>query len=173
MKGVIIQGSSRNDGNTKKIVEQVRDKSGFDLIELSDKNIGPFDYDFANSDDDFLPLMRHIVEHYDLIIFATPVYWYSMSGILKNFFDRITDCLQLEKETGRQLRGKMMAMISCGSDVHLDEAFKTPFKSSADYLGMHYLGDVHTWIKNKEIPKDVEHHIDLFLNKLINSTEMV
>ena len=34
-----------------------------------------------------------IIEKYDTLIFATPVYWYSMSGIMKVFFDRKNDNL--------------------------------------------------------------------------------
>ncbi|MCP4458779.1 MAG: NAD(P)H-dependent oxidoreductase [Cytophagales bacterium] len=37
---------------------------------------------------------------------ATPVYWYSMSGIMKVFLDRIYDVLTIEKELGRKLHGK-------------------------------------------------------------------
>ena len=56
--------------------------------------------------------MKTIISKYDTIIFATPVYWYSMSGILKVFIDRITDLLTIEKELGRKLRGKKMAVVS-------------------------------------------------------------
>ena len=166
MKGIIIQGSSRNDGNTKKIVEFISQRCGFDIIDLSEKDIGAFDYAFSNKDDDFLPLIRDIVNNYDLILFATPVYWYAMSGIMKTFFDRITDCLQLEKETGRKLRGKQCAMVSCSSGPDHDPVFSRPFEASADYLGMHYLGDVHCWIKNDEIPPLVIERLEEFVKLL-------
>ena len=35
------------------------------------------------------------------IIFVTPVYWYAMSGRMKVFFDRWTDLLKIDKDTGR------------------------------------------------------------------------
>ncbi len=50
--------------------------------------------------------MNDIVDKYDVLIFATPVYWYSMSGIMKVFFDRITDLLTIKKDIGRKLKGK-------------------------------------------------------------------
>ncbi|MET0946404.1 MAG: NAD(P)H-dependent oxidoreductase, partial [Flavobacterium sp.] len=127
LKGVIIQGSSRSNGNTNKIVSFVQKKTCFDVIDLKSKQIGGFDYNFENKEDDFLPLMQEIVNNYDTIIFATPVYWYAMSGIMKNFFDRITDCLKIEKEIGKKLRGKAMGMISCGSDSELAKGFEIPF----------------------------------------------
>ncbi len=164
---VIIQASSRSKGNTHKIVKCLLDNADFDFIDLKDYQISHYDYDSKNREDDFIPLMRHIVEKYDAIIFATPVYWYSMSGILKVFFDRITDLLKIEKETGRKLRGKNMAMLSCGSEEHLNEGFEIPFRESADYLGMNYLGEVHTWVFDDLIPKKAKENLMAFL-KIIN-----
>ncbi|WP_291800231.1 flavodoxin family protein [Lutibacter sp.] len=63
-------------------------------MNLYDKKINHFDYDF-NNDDGFLPLMKNVIEKYDTIIFATPIYWYSMSGVLKVFFDRLSDLLHV------------------------------------------------------------------------------
>lgn len=165
-KGVIIQGSSRSNGNTNKIVSFVKEKTEFDIIDLKSKNISRFDYNFKNIDDDFIPLMKGIVDKYDTIIFATPVYWYSMSGIMKTFFDRITDCLKVEKEIGRKLRGKTMGMISCGSDSELKEGFKMPFVESANYLGMHYLGDIHTWMENEMISEPLKKELNTFIEKI-------
>ena len=165
-RGVIIQGSSRSEGNTNIIAKYLQGKTGFDIIDLKSKNISSFDYDFNNQGDDFLPLMKELVENYEVLIFATPVYWYSMSGIMKNFFDRISDCLKIEKDTGRKLRGKSMGMISCGSDSELKEGFEMPFKESANYLGMHYLGSIHTWLENEQISEALQKEINSFSEKL-------
>ena len=101
-----------------------------------------------NQNDDFLDLFTTIIDNYNTIIFATPVYWYSMSGILKVFFDRISDVLRVHKNTGRRLRGKNMAMISTSNHDDLKTGFSMPFVESADYLGMVYLGDIHTYIRD-------------------------
>ena len=98
-----------------------------------------------NQGDDFLPLMRRVISSYDAMILATPVYWYAMSGYLKVFFDRMTDLLHYQKELGRQLRGKSMAVITSANSDNLGEAFWLPFKASAEYLGMKYLGNLHTY----------------------------
>ena len=165
-KGVIIQGSSRSDGNTNIIAKYLQEKTGYDIIDLKSKKISSFDYDFNNHEDDFIPLMKEIVHNYEILIFATPVYWYSMSGIMKNFFDRISDCLKIEKDTGRKLRGKSMGMISCGSDSELKEGFAMPFIESANYLGMHYLGNIHTWLENEMIPEALQKEINTFNEKI-------
>ena len=144
MNKVIILGSSRSDGDTKSVVEKIIEKTAWDIIDLNDYDFGYYDYKHMNKEDDFLDLMRMILSKYDTLIFATPVYWYSMSGILKVFFDRITDLLTIEKDLGRKLRGKNMAVISCSNGNNLGEAFWLPFKESAEYLGMSYLTDMHT-----------------------------
>jgi len=169
-KAVIIQGSARSDGNTTKISNYVRKQGGFDFIDLNEKNIGYFDYEFKNKEDDYIPLMKEIIHQYETLIFATPVYWYAMSGVMKTFFDRLTDLLRIEKETGRKLRGKNMAMISCGSDGKLNECFRMPFIESSNYLGMKYLGDVHAWIENGEIPQKVKIDLRHFINKIKTSS---
>lgn len=165
MKRIIIQGSSRNNGNTSKVVQVLRSHLDCDLIDLCDYKIGQYDYENKTRQDDFLTLMRKIVT-YDVVIFATPVYWYAMSGTMKTFFDRITDCLKIDKETGRKLRGKNMVAISCGSEQVETEGFFIPFKESAAYLGMHYLGHIHTWIEEKAPSNSVLKIIKEFSEKL-------
>ncbi|WP_291723698.1 flavodoxin family protein [Bernardetia sp.] len=171
MKTVIVQGSSRKYGNTNKIVNYLQEKLDCDFIDLKGYSFSGYDYEGRNRNDDFLPLMREIVE-YDLIIFATPVYWYAMSGLMKNFFDRITDCLKIEKETGRKLRGKSMAMVCCGSDkeavLAIQNEFEMPFRASATYLGMSYQGSIFTWIEKDEISEEIKTNMDNFTKKIID-----
>lgn len=162
---IIIQASSRSIGNTNQIIEVFRENYEADVVDISQLNIGFYDYEHRNGKDDFLPTMKRIVE-YDLIIFATPVYWYSMSGSLKTFLDRITECLKTEKDTGRKLRGKNMAVISCGSEETEVEGFFVPFKLTAEYLGMNYLGEVHTWVEGLVPDEKVLRRINEFTEKL-------
>lgn len=144
MRKIIIAGSSRKDGDTENMVNELAQQSNWDLIDLNDYNFGYFDYEHQNRDDDFIPLMKKIINNYDVLIVATPVYWYAMSGIMKVFFDRITDLLTIEKELGRNLRGKKMAAISCSTGSNLGEQFWLPFSNTAEYLGMEYLANLHT-----------------------------
>lgn len=150
MKKIIILGSSRKAGNTKKVVDEIISISGWDVLDLNDYNISYYDYEHKNLDDDYLPLMRKIIDNYDVLIFATPVYWYAMSGIMKVFFDRITDLLKNEKDLGRKLRGKGLAAVSCSSGGNLGEHFWHPFTATAEYLGMNYLANTHTIAGNNE-----------------------
>lgn len=165
-RGIIIQGSSRVDGNTSKVVSFIKEKTDFDSVDLLEKNISAFDYDKKNRGDAFLPLMEELVSNYDTIVFATPIYWYAMSGIMKNFFDRLADVLNDETKLGRKLKGMSMAMVSCGSGPEIKNGFTMPFVESANYLGMHYLGDIHTWLENDQIPSQIELDLIEFCKKL-------
>jgi len=140
---VIILGSSRSSGNTAKAIASISGKNAADVIDLNNYNFSYYDYESKNLGDDFLPLIKSIIEKYDTLIFATPVYWYNMSGIMKVFFDRFSDLIRIEKEEGRKLRGKNMFVISNSHDDKIDSNFYIPFQKSADYLGMNYTGEIH------------------------------
>jgi multimeric flavodoxin WrbA len=142
-KKVIILGSSRSKGNTAAIVASIIEDYNADVIDLNDYNITYYDYESKNLGDDFLPLIKSLIEKYDTLIFATPVYWYNMSGIMKVFFDRFSDLIRIEKETGRKLRGKNMFVISNSHDDEIAKSFYIPFQKSANYLGMNYTGEIH------------------------------
>ncbi|MFY0592918.1 flavodoxin family protein [Roseivirga sp.] len=145
MSSVIIVGSSRNDGETSALVKQLQNLAGWDIVDLNDYEFSYYDYLHENKGDDFLPLIKNLIDKYDTLIFATPVYWYAMSGIMKVFFDRISDLLTIEKPLGRKLRGKRMAAISTSNGNNLGDSFWLPFRASADYLGMTYIKDLHTF----------------------------
>ena len=164
-KVVIIIGSSRSDGETKKLTDIIMRVSSFDKIDLNDFNISYYDYEHKNANDDYLNLMKTLINKYDTFLFATPVYWYSMSGIMKVFFDRFTDLLDDQKELGRQLRSKKMAVITSSTGDNLDDNFWYPFIETANYLGMKYVGNLHTINENLNI-----NEISEFVNK-INETK--
>ncbi|CAL2094924.1 NAD(P)H-dependent oxidoreductase [Tenacibaculum sp. 190524A05c] len=167
---VIIKASSKRAGNTQKVVDYLNSNSDFDVIDLIDKKIGHFNYDFENAKDDFLPLMEKIVNTYDTIIFATPVYWYTMSGILKVFFDRLSDLLHYKKDLGRKMRGKKMAMISNSGENDRRTGFEMPFIESSKYLGMTYIDDIHAWFNSdtNELHDEAKQKIDDFRKKLLS-----
>ena len=161
-KVVIIIGSSRKDGNTKKLIDRIIAVKKFDFIDLNDYEFSYYDYEHKNVDDDYLKLMQKLIANYDTFLFATPVYWYAMSGIMKVFFDRITDLLDNEKELGRQLRHKSMAVITCSNGDNLGNHFWSPFIESANYLGMKYIANLHT------IPEYFDQiELERFINKIV------
>lgn len=166
-KGIIIQASARSNGNTSMIVQLLSEKTQFEVIDLTKYSIAHFDYEFKNKGDDFKPLFTKIVNEYDVIIFATPIYWYTMSGLLKVFLDRITDFLFNEKSVARKLKGKEMMVLSCGNSKEIDKSFTIPFSQTAKYLEMVYKGHLHTYIEKQTISEDVKDKINTFVKNNI------
>lgn len=147
---LIILGSARSDGNTRQVVEHLKALHDCELLDLNDWNFSYYDYQHRNREDDFIRIIERVLQH-DTLIFASPIYWYTMSAVMKNFFDRLSDLLKIHKEKGRQLRGKTMWVISCNGDAEDYPSFAKPFELSADYLGMHYGGYTHTWVSQGEL----------------------
>jgi multimeric flavodoxin WrbA len=144
---LIVVASARRNGNTMQAARQLQAELGADVVDLLDLNIGPFRYDqdYPESDD-FLDFIEVKLLKYSSVVFASPVYWYSMSGGMKTFFDRMSDLLKSRKELGRQLRGKEMSILSCSGDDEVFPSFFLPFRLSADYLGMTYGKEWHAWV---------------------------
>lgn len=139
MKIAIILGSSRSDGNTRYMADEFVAQTNAFFFDLADYDISVFDYMHENKNDDFLPLIRELIE-FDHLVFASPVYWYSMSAQMKIFFDRLSDLVTIEKELGRKLKGKSISVISTGFTSELPECFIRPFELTASYMQLAYKG---------------------------------
>ena len=142
-KKVVIVGSSR-EGDTSALAERLKAVGDLDVIDLRDYEFTYYDYENRNRDDDYIPLINKLLNQYDTFIFATPVYYYAMSGIMKVFFDRFTDLFTIKKEIGERLEGKKMAAVSSSFGDNLGEDFWLPFSATARYLKMEFLGGLHT-----------------------------
>jgi len=137
-KTIILLGSARKDSHTRTLLRNVFNGIDHDLVDLLDFKIAPFDYNAKYPEgDQFQDLADRMVEA-ENIVFATPVYWYAMSGILKNFMDRFTDLVSVNKEKGRALAGKNVYLFSVGADQFHPHGFEVPFRETAKYLGMKY-----------------------------------
>jgi multimeric flavodoxin WrbA len=135
-KTIVVLGTARNDSNTLKALLNEPAFSGHELIDLQKLKISPYSYKIAH-DDDFLSVAEKMIAA-DRIVFATPVYWYAMSGILKIFFDRLTELITTSKNLGRALAGKDVYLFSTGSDLELPNGFEVPFVRTCQYFNMNY-----------------------------------
>lgn len=140
---LIITGSARAAGNTACAVQRLRDtlRSPVQLVDLSVREIRNFEYGRFDDRDDFRSIVGLMIasEH---VVFATPVYWYAMSAIMKTFFDRFTDLLndQQDRMTGRALVGRKIWLIATGTDADMPPGFTEPFSRTAEYFGMEWRG---------------------------------
>lgn len=138
MSQIVIMGSSRSFGNTRKAVNNIIENHNIPIVDLNMFNIKHYDYEYDNRSDDFIPLVERIVG-FETIILATPVYWYTMSAKMKVFIDRLSDLLDIRKDLGRRLRGKKLFVIASFS-TDLPKGFEDTFQQICQYLGMVYLG---------------------------------
>jgi multimeric flavodoxin WrbA len=139
-RSLVILGSNRKNSLTESITRKALGQTQFDMIDLLDHTIAHYNYDgHYPTNDEFDAIISKTLS-YDNIIFATPVYWYSMSGVMKVFFDRLTDLITIKKDLGRQLKGKSASMIAVGAELVIPDGFEVPFKHTAAYLGIQYKG---------------------------------
>jgi multimeric flavodoxin WrbA len=138
MSQIIILGSSRSFGNTRKAVNAIIEEGTIPLIDLNTLDIKPYDYEYRNHTDNFIALIERIIE-FDTLILATPVYWYTMSATMKIFIDRISDLLDIRKDLGRKLRGKNLFVIA-SYITSLPKGFEDAFEQTCQYLRINYLG---------------------------------
>lgn len=99
MSIVVLYGSTREDSNTEWLTEKVISGIPVEKIYLKDYKILPIKDErhsvngFQDVDDDYNTLIDRVLKH-DIILFATPIYWYSMSGTMKLFIDRWSQTLR-------------------------------------------------------------------------------
>jgi putative NADPH-quinone reductase len=135
---LIIFGSARHKSYTAFFTEHVFKNMDKQVIDLLDHYIAPYGYHAEYPETDkFYFIIQRVLQH-QTIVFATPVYWYAMSAQMKMFFDRLTDLVTTQKETGRKLKGKSVFLLAVGADPELPPGFEVPFKLAAEYLDMRY-----------------------------------
>ncbi len=128
---LLFNGSPRKYGATYKLLrialEGVHDAGGEgEIIHLVDYNIGPCIGCVSDDQklcrfpcpisDDFNRIGEEMLRS-DAYVFGTPIYWYGVSGLLKNLIDRMTSMENMIVHTGRSLlEGRHAGFIAVGSD---------------------------------------------------------
>lgn len=164
-KPLVIIGSDRLHSNTRRAVLSIFSENGAEIIDLASYRILHYDYD-AEASDDFLKLADKLKAS-PIIVFATPAYWYAMSGRLKVFFDRLTDLISRHKVIGRALKSKKTALIATGTDPELPRGFEVPIELTSKYFEMTYCGAVYVQFKSDEIVTDASLLKETFLKTIL------
>ena len=156
-------------GDTRRAIDLAFPKGSIELVTLSDLQIGSYDYAHSNDCDDFQSVVEKMLAT-NTVVFATPVYWYAMSGNMKVFFDRLTDLLETSKERGRQMAGKSIWLIASGVELTLPEGFEVPFERTAQYFAMRYMEAAYLFSgESTEARQSSERTISLFGQKILSS----
>lgn len=141
MKIVVLNGSARK-GNTltaiNAFIDGAKDNHQIEIIQADQVKIAPCKgcgacqcYKGCVDLDDTNPIVSQIAAA-DMILFATPVYWWGMTGQLKLVLDKCY-C------RGAQLKGKKIGVIVVGGSPVEHEQYdiiKQQFNCMKDYLSM-------------------------------------
>ncbi|WNB93926.1 flavodoxin family protein [Bacillus sp. NEB1478] len=156
----VIYGSSRENGNTEALTKKVHEEIVHTSFYLKNYKINPIDDlrhapgGFVKVDDDYETLINDILNH-DILIFSTPVYWYGMSGIMKNFVDRFSQSLRNESLNFKKRMGEKKAfVITVGGDQPRMKALPLiqQFQYIFDFLGTEFTGYL---IGNANAPDEI------------------
>lgn len=77
----------------------------------------------------------------DVIVMATPLYFFSASAQIKVIFDRMFSLYKWDNDTGTMttpLKGKKLVLIASAFEDEGFDALAQPFILTADYTGMEY-----------------------------------
>jgi multimeric flavodoxin WrbA len=168
---LILLASARKQGDTRKFIEAVFAKTDHEIIDLLDYNISSFNYlNEYPKEDSFLKIIEALLGH-KKIVFATPVYWYAMSGLMKTFLDRFTGLVTAQKHIGRQLKGKSIFLLAVGTDKALPDGFEIPFQLTSAYFGMLYQADIYCSEDDLKSGNKLDIIIQPFINKFSRIAE--
>lgn len=145
MQALIITGSPRHGGNLSTYAGILADELsrlglGYETVNLYDLKLGPCrscDACAATGTcvfkDDLVGLAGRMLAA-DLLVLATPVYWFSVSGVMKTLMDRTQSLWH-----GRQLAGKACAALI--TEAHAGAVQTCALlESFSDYHDMRWLG---------------------------------
>ena len=142
-KPLILLGSARKNSDTGKLVSALFADTEIRLADLLDYRISPYSYEGRYPDDDSFQELVQLMLLHQVVVFATPVYWYAMSGHMKNFFDRLTDLVTTHKKLGRQLEGKSTFLVAVGAETALPDGFEIPFQLTSAYFKMTFMASYY------------------------------
>ncbi|RUT31697.1 flavodoxin family protein [Paenibacillus zeisoli] len=144
MSIAVLLGSTRSGGNTEQLVDQVVEGINHSKFVLHEKNIQTIvdqrhvPEGFQPVQDEYDELIQRVLEH-DILIFATPVYWYGVSSPLKTFIDRWSQSLRSTDYNFKELISQKKAYIVAvgGDDPHIKALpLIQQLKLTFDFVGL-------------------------------------
>lgn len=157
----VIYGTTRDNGNSEILTDYAMKGISSEKIYLRDFTIQPIidmrhsKEGFQDINDDYNSIIDRILPH-DVLIFSTPIYWYSMSGTMKNFIDRWSQTLRDSNyaDFKKQMTSKKAFVIAVGGDEPHMKGLPMiqQFKYIFDFIGIDFKGYI---IGNGNKPNDI------------------
>ncbi|WP_188205930.1 flavodoxin family protein [Alkalibacillus aidingensis] len=151
MNITVIDGGTRKGGNTEVLTNYALMECEYNKIDLRDYDIRPVvDYRHSESGfpevgDEYNDVIDQVLRS-DIVVFATPIYWFGMSGLMKNFIDRWSQTMRDDRypDFKHQMAQKKMYVIAVGGinpsikGLSLIQQFQYIF----DFIGAEFAGYV-------------------------------
>lgn len=152
MKITVITGSPRKDGNTFAMVDaftKAAEAKGHEVVrfDAAMMKIGGCHACMTcfktgrvcSFDDDFNVIAPHILDT-DAVVYAMPVYWYSIPAQIKGVIDRVFSFCVAEKD----IAGKKCGIITCceENDPTVMDGVTMPLHRTFDLLKWNLVGEV-------------------------------
>ncbi|TGE18682.1 flavodoxin family protein [Staphylococcus petrasii] len=157
----VLFGGSRPEGNTAQITKYALEGLDYNWIDLTQYQLNPVrDLRHENEDietypDDYKEIVDKVLES-DTVIFASPVYWYSVSASLKAFIDHWSETLidPNYKDFKEKMAKIDFRLILVGGDCPKVKAKPciTQMKYTLDFIGAELNGYI---IGTAERPGDI------------------
>lgn len=144
-KILFVNSSPNREGNTYRIGEELLKDKEHDVLQMADYRISQYGQVF---DDDEMKEVLKEIDKYDILVIGSPLYWYTVGGMLKTFIDRLYMLPEAEA-----LRGKKLYLFAQGSAPNQDTVKSIEFLSNRlSYLmGMELKGVVTDSSDGREI----------------------
>ncbi len=151
-KIVVITGSPRKNGNsfamTDAFIKAAQSKGHtVTRFDAAMKKVGGcracltcFKTGKACSFDDDFNVIAPAIEEADVVVFTTPVYWYTFPAQIKGVIDRIFSfCV-----AGKDIAGKQCALITCceEDDLSVMDGVRIPYERSIALLKWKSIGEL-------------------------------
>lgn len=150
MKIIVLQGSPNVSGSTNILVEHFIDgakEAGHHIVrhDLTKMHIQPctgclscgFEGPCVQKDDN--EKIREDILSADMIVFATPLYYYGMSAQLKTVVDRF--CAYNSSLHGKHMKSALLT-VAMGTEDWIFEALESHYKTLVRYLDLDDCGMV-------------------------------
>ena len=144
-KILFVNSSPNREGKTYRIGEELLKDKEHDVLQMADYRISQYGQVFE--DDEMKEVLKEM-DKYDILVIGSPVYWYTVGGMLKTFIDRLYMLPEAEA-----LRGKKLYLFAQGSAPNQDTVKSIEFLSNRlSYLmGMELKGVVTDSSDGREI----------------------
>lgn len=138
MSILVINSSMNRDGLTVSMVKELLQGRDFDLLHLNDYQIDQLNQESGR---DQLTELMATMQDYEIILFATPIYWFDMTGSMKLFLERVAEENDWQNPSYPNHKAAILAQGYAPGDKVL-KFVEHIISQVAGRLGMDYLGMV-------------------------------